>query len=126
MKAVLSIPHHWQHGMSRATLCHPEFPWNLGRDILRALRSNVLVYDGLPKDLRVEIEWLPDNANPKLAEPTLFVEVSGTGTRIPKESANNAGHRFAVAMKETLIATLIPDCQVIHQIVSRYQAPIGG
>jgi hypothetical protein len=126
MKAVLSIPHHWQQSQQYAALRNPRFPTSIGREILEALHSNVLVYEHLPRELVVEIEWLPDQANPKLAEPTLFVEVDGSGARIARESADQSGYRFAAAMKRGTLATLIPDCQIRHRIVSEYQAPIGG
>lgn len=126
MKAVLSIPAWWREDPRYAPLRDPQILTELGRQIARSLRPSALIYQVIPPEIPLAIDWVQDDANPRVAEPLLLVEVEGTSTTPQRESVNQAGYRLGRAMADSHLAVIIPDCQIRLRVVSEHTVPLGG
>ena len=126
MRIVLSLPAHWRADRRYAPLGNPQILAELSRQIARSLRPHSHLYRSIPPGVPVEIDWVPDDANPRLVEPILLIEIEGATTTPPRESVAQAGYRLSQGMADSHLMPLIPDCQIRLRVVSEHTAPIGG
>ena len=77
MKAVLALPAWWKKNPRHSGLSSPGFAAILDRDITNSLRKSTALSRELPAIFPVEIEWVPDHANPKSVSSLLAVRIEG-------------------------------------------------
>ncbi|MFA9261982.1 MAG: hypothetical protein ACEQSB_01295 [Undibacterium sp.] len=126
MKAVLSIPHHWQQNRRYATLGNREFIAGLSRQIAQGLRLSTSLYQLIPPSVPVEINWLQDHTNPTLVEPTLIVIAEGAAIKPQPESVAQSAYRLAQSLGSSNLSTLIPDCRICLRVVFEHTEALGG
>lgn len=126
MKAVLSIPHHWQQDPRYAKLCDGTFLREIGRQILRVIKQNRTIFQTVPPEIPVEVDWVQDNGNPAICEPLLVIEAAGASHMRQIESVNQVTYRIASALVQSHLHSVIPDCQIRLRLVSEYTIPLGG